>query len=90
SEYLCLIDVRDPVEQQVSRLPRAIVIPWDRVLDRVKEMDRETEMVLYCRSGERSARAVRQLVQAGFRQVKNLRGGINAYAEQVDPEMKRY
>lgn len=87
---ICLIDVRDPVERQVSQLPGSIVIPWDRVLDRLKETDRDTEIVLYCRSGDRSARALHQLVQAGFRRVKNLRGGINAYAEQVDPSILRY
>lgn len=89
-DELILIDVRDPVEQQVSALPGALVIPLERLGQRMKELDPEREYVLFCRTGMRSARGVRQMSAAGFSKVKNLRGGLNAWAEQVDPTMLKY
>ena len=89
-DEVVLIDVRDPVEQQISALPGALVIPLERLPQRIKELDPQREYVLFCRTGVRSARGVRQLAAAGFLKVKNLRGGLNAWAEQVDPTMSRY
>ncbi len=85
-----LVDVRDPIELQVSALPGARLIPLEQILHRSRELDPEKEYVLFCRTGVRSARAVRLLADAGFRKVKNLAGGINAWAEQVDPSMWKY
>jgi adenylyltransferase/sulfurtransferase len=85
-----LIDVRHPVEQQISALPGAINIPIERLGQRIEELDPGREYVLFCRTGHRSARGVRQLSAAGFKRVYNLLGGINAWAEQVNPDMKRY
>lgn len=84
------IDVRDPIEQQVSALPGARSIPLEQILHRSRELEPEKEYILFCRTGARSARAVRLLAEAGFQRVKNLVGGINAWAEQVDTEMRRY
>ena len=89
-DEVVLIDVRDPVEQQISALPGALVIPLERLPQRIKELDPQQEYVLFCRTGVRSARGVRQLAAAGFPKVKNLRGGLNAWAEQVDPTMSKY
>lgn len=89
-DEVVLIDVRDPVEQQISALPGALVIPLERLPQRIKELDPQQEYVLFCRTGVRSARGVRQLAAAGFPKVKNLRGGLNAWAEQVDPTMLKY
>lgn len=86
---LALLDVRDPVELEVSRLPGALVIPSGQVLSRLGELDASKEWVVFCRTGDRSARVVRALRERGFRAV-NLKGGINAWAEQVDPSLKRY
>jgi adenylyltransferase/sulfurtransferase len=85
-----LIDVRDPVEQQVAALPGALLIPLERLGQRMKELDPQREYVLFCRTGVRSARGVRQMAAAGFTKVKNLRGGLNAWADQVDPTMLKY
>ncbi len=85
-----LIDVRDPVEQQVSALPGARSIPLEQILHRSSELEPDKEYVLFCRTGARSARAVRLLAEAGFQRVKNLVGGINAWAEQVDATLRRY
>ena len=85
-----LIDVRDPIEQQVSALPGALNIPIERLGQRLKELDPQQTYVLFCRTGVRSARGVRQLSAAGFPQVYNLFGGINAWAQQIDPSMRQY
>jgi adenylyltransferase/sulfurtransferase len=87
---ICLVDVREAVEQQVSVLPGARLIPYGEIGSRVNELDRSQEIVLFCRTGTRSARALQILLGAGFRKVKNLHGGINAWAEQVEPGMYRY
>ena len=89
-DSLLLIDVRDPIEQQVSALPGALNIPIERLGQRLKELDPQQTYVLFCRTGVRSARGVRQLSAAGFPQVFNLFGGINAWAQQIDPSMHQY
>ena len=86
---LALLDVRDPVEQQVSGIEGAIQLPVGFVQSRLGELDREKEWVVFCRTGERSARVTRHMQAAGYR-VANLRGGINAWSEQVDPSVRRY
>ncbi len=87
---LCLVDVRDPVEQQVSAMPGALVIPLEKLGLQLPSLDKEREYVLFCRTGVRSARGVRQMAAAGFKSVKNLRGGLNAWAERIDPTMLKY
>jgi sulfur-carrier protein adenylyltransferase/sulfurtransferase len=85
-----LLDVREPVEMQISDLPGARHIEIDELPRRLNELDPDQEIVVYCRIGVRSARAVELLQQSGFTDVKNLKGGINAWADQVDPRMFRY
>ncbi len=84
-----LLDVRDAVEQQISTLAGALLIPEGQIRQRLGELDKSREWIVYCRSGVRSARAAAALQTAGFR-VYNLRGGINAWADEVDPEMRKY
>lgn len=85
-----LLDVRDEVEGQVSQLPGAVVIPNGQLAMRLAEIDPAAEWVLFCRSGVRSARAAETLLQAGYPHVKSLRGGINAWAREIDPTMLTY
>jgi len=85
-----LIDVRDTHEFQICRLPRAQLIPLSQFTSRVHELNSEDELVLYCKNGRRSATALRLLKDAGFRKIKHLRGGIDAWATHVDPSMPRY
>lgn len=85
-----LIDVRNPVELQVSSLEQARNIPMNVLLGRIHEYDHNTELILFCRTGARSLRAARWLLQAGYKNVKHLKGGINAWANQVDPTMMTY
>jgi len=85
-----LLDVRDPIEQEISHLEGAQNIPIERLPQHVKDLDPLEKYVLFCRTGRRSAQGVHLLVSSGFNQVFNMQGGLNAWAEQVDPTMNRY
>jgi sulfur-carrier protein adenylyltransferase/sulfurtransferase len=85
-----LIDVREPHELQISALPGAELIPLGQLASRLSELNSADDMVLFCKAGTRSARALELLVSAGFRKVRNLRGGINAWASEVDPSLPIY
>jgi adenylyltransferase/sulfurtransferase len=88
--HLRLLDVREPHELQISRLEGATLIPLGQLASRLSELDSAEEMVVFCKSGTRSARALELLLSAGFRKVKNLQGGINAWAQEVDPSLPIY
>jgi sulfur-carrier protein adenylyltransferase/sulfurtransferase len=85
-----LLDVREPHEQKISTLPRSVNIPLGVLASRLSELDSAKDMVLYCKSGSRSSRALELLVSAGFKKVKNLKGGINAWSREVDPSLPEY
>ena len=86
---LFILDVREPHEYQISNLGGHL-IPLGDLPKRVHELDSSREIVAHCKMGGRSAKAVDFLRQAGFTKVKNLQGGINAWAEKVDPRMPKY
>jgi sulfur-carrier protein adenylyltransferase/sulfurtransferase len=88
--HLVLLDVREPHELQISHIEGAKLIPLGELAARLSELDSADEMVVFCKAGPRSARALELLVSAGFRKVKNLQGGINSWAEQVDPSQPVY
>jgi sulfur-carrier protein adenylyltransferase/sulfurtransferase len=85
-----LLDVREPHELEISALPNAVNIPLGQLAGRLSELDSAGEMVVFCKGGTRSARALELLVSAGFKKVKNLKGGINAWARDVDTELPIY
>jgi len=85
-----LIDVREPHEEQIARIPGAFLIPPATLPERMAELDSSRDIVLYCHHGQRSARAMDFLHRAGFRRLKNLRGGIDAWSREVDPSVPRY
>jgi adenylyltransferase/sulfurtransferase len=87
---ITLVDVREPHEWDIVHLTGAILIPQNELMARMNELDSTNEIVVYCRSGERSSRAVSLLREAGFRRLKNLRGGINSWARTVDPSLPEY
>jgi sulfur-carrier protein adenylyltransferase/sulfurtransferase len=91
-ETTVLIDVREPFEWQISNLAAygARLIPLDQVVNSRGEIDRDADVVVYCRSGSRSADAIRQLRALGYHRLWNLEGGINAWAEDVDPGVPVY
>jgi sulfur-carrier protein adenylyltransferase/sulfurtransferase len=89
---ITLIDVREPFEWDMVNLEEygARLIPLDQVIERKAEIDPADEVVIYCRSGSRSAGAVRQLRAHGYERLINLKGGIRAWAEEIDPSMPTY
>lgn len=88
--HLKLLDVREPHELEISALPNAMNIPLGQLAARLAELDSADEMVIFCKSGSRSARGLELLASAGFKKVKNLKGGINAWAREIDPEIPIY
>jgi molybdopterin/thiamine biosynthesis adenylyltransferase/rhodanese-related sulfurtransferase len=89
-EDIILIDVREPVEYEINRIEGSKLIPLSKLPEKVNELDQTREIVLYCKMGGRSARAVQLLRELGFTRVKNLAGGIDAWIEKIDPTMPRY
>jgi molybdopterin/thiamine biosynthesis adenylyltransferase/rhodanese-related sulfurtransferase/molybdopterin converting factor small subunit len=85
-----LLDVREPMEWEIAHLDRAVLMPVAQVPTRVNELSTADEIVVYCKTGVRSARITNFLRELGFRKVKNLVGGIDEWAEKVEPEMPRY
>jgi molybdopterin/thiamine biosynthesis adenylyltransferase/rhodanese-related sulfurtransferase len=88
-EDIFILDVREPHEYQICNI-NGYLIPLGDLPERVHELDSSREIVAHCRSGVRSAKAVNFLRQAGFRKVKNLAGGVLAWAERVDPKLPKY
>ncbi|HXG16946.1 MAG TPA: rhodanese-like domain-containing protein [Calidithermus sp.] len=85
-----LLDVREDWETRLCRLPDAVHIPIEELELRVDELDPDDEIVVYCHQGVRSAAVARWLEGRGFRRVRNLAGGLDAWARTVDPTMRRY
>src|SRR5271163_2253107 len=86
---LFVLDVREPHEYQICNLG-GYLIPLNDLPKRVNELDSSREIVVHCKMGGRSAKAVAFLQQSGFKKVHNLAGGINAWAERVDPKVPKY
>jgi len=85
-----LLDVREPWEWNLCRLPGAILIPMRDLPVRLQELNKEAETVVICHHGVRSYQAARYLESLGFENVINLSGGVAAWADEVDPAMPRY
>jgi adenylyltransferase/sulfurtransferase len=85
-----VIDVREPHEREIAAIPDSTLIPVGTIAAHMHELDSSQEIVLYCRTGVRSARALEQLRAAGFTKLKNLTGGIHAWADEVDPRVPKY
>ena len=85
-----VLDVREPHEYQICSLPDTVLIPLGDLPKRVNELNSADDIVVHCKSGMRSAKAVDFLKKAGFRKVKNLKGGILAWSDRVDPSVPKY
>ena len=85
-----LVDVRQPGEYAIVHLEGALLVPQDRLVERLGDITAAREVVVYCKSGVRSARAVRLLTELGVRNVRHLAGGLDAWTESVDPSLPRY
>jgi adenylyltransferase/sulfurtransferase len=89
-EALTVLDVREPWECAIARLPASINIPLDELPRRLRELDAHATTIVMCKSGGRSRRAAQFLAGAGFDQAVNLAGGIDAWARDVDPGLPTY
>ena len=85
-----LLDVREPHEFRIGRIPGSVLIPLGELERRSGELEKATEIVVHCKSGGRSAKAVEYLRKSGFHNVNNLTGGILAWSEKVDPSVPKY
>src|SRR5689334_17515733 len=85
-----LLDVREPHEYLICSIPGSKLIPLGDLPKRVNELDTATEIVAHCKSGVRSGKAVDFLKQSGFKKVKNMKGGILAWSDKVDPKVPKY
>jgi adenylyltransferase/sulfurtransferase len=87
-----LVDVREPVEYEIVKIPGGVLIPKDRILsgEALAELPQDQPLVLYCRTGIRSAEALAAVKAAGFRDAVHVRGGVTAWATQVDPSLPTY
>ncbi len=90
-DRLQIIDVREPHEYDIAHLDDSKLIPLAQVVNRMDEIDETRETVVHCKGGGRSARAIEALQQAGFKgDLKNLKGGITAWSNDVDPNVPKY
>jgi sulfur-carrier protein adenylyltransferase/sulfurtransferase len=86
-----IIDVREPNEYEIARIPNSSLIPLGQVINRMSEIDEGRETVVHCKMGGRSAKAIAALQRAGFKgQLFNLKGGITAWSNEVDPSVPKY
>ena len=87
-----LVDVREPVEFEIVKIPGGVLIPKDRILsgEALAELPQDRPLVLYCRTGVRSAEALAAVQAAGFRDAVHVQGGVTAWATQVDPSLPTY
>jgi adenylyltransferase/sulfurtransferase len=85
-----IIDVREPHELQIAQYPKVRAIPLGQLAEHISELPRDRDLVLACRTGVRSAKAVQQLQAAGFTRVWNLVGGIHRWIDDVDPTQPKY
>jgi len=90
TDKFVLVDVREPFEWDICHLDQAKLIPLGQLPSRMSELDSADEIVIHCKSGGRSAKAVRLLQEAGFSKLHNVEGGITAWADEIDPSVPKY
>ena len=89
-EKVVLIDVREPWEYNIAKIQGAQLIPLGTLGSEYKKLDPQAEIVMQCHKGTRSMDATQFLLQQGFKNVKNLTGGIEAWSSQIDPSVPHY
>lgn len=87
---LLLLDVREQWEYDLCHIEGASLIPMQELPTRVKDLKKDVPVAVYCHSGGRSARVVKFLRQEGFKDVVNVSGGIDSWADRIDPGMRKY
>lgn len=89
-EPLTLLDVREPWEFDLARIPGTRNIPLQQIPGRLKELDAGSAIIVICKVGARSQVAANFLLDQGFERVANLQGGINAWSREIDPNVPTY
>ena len=89
-EKVVLVDVREPWEYNIAKIEGAQLIPLGTLASEFKKLDPNGEIVIHCKMGMRSMDATQFLLQQGFKNVKNLTGGIIAWSQQIDPSIPIY
>lgn len=90
NEKLILLDVRDPKEREINKIEGSHFIPLSQIATRTSELEKDKEIIIYCKAGKRSLMAADILQKAGFKNLKSLRGGIISWAEEIDLTMSKY
>lgn len=85
-----ILDVREPWEYGICALPDSTHIPMGQITQRAKELNKDDEIVVVCHHGSRSAFVAQYLQQQGFSRLYNLEGGVSAWAQYIDPQMRQY
>ena len=87
-----LLDVREPEEHELAALPGSTLVPLGQLLHRTNQIAawKNDDVVVYCHHGIRSRHAIETLQQMGFRKLRNLTGGIDAWSREIDPSLPRY
>ncbi len=87
-----LVDVREPAEYEIVRIPGSTLVPKGEILSgaALADLPQDRQVVLYCKSGVRSAEALAALKASGFRDAVHVQGGVTAWAKQVDPSLPVY
>ncbi len=85
-----MLDVRNPNEYQICRIPGTVLVPLPELPARFAEVPKDREVIVHCKAGTRSAKAIEFLKSQGYKKLVNLTGGIMAWADKVDPGMTRY
>jgi len=87
---IVILDVREPWEYQTAKIEGAILMPLGQLEKRKDELNKEAEIICQCHKGVRSFKAMKYLQSCGFKNVKNMAGGIEAWSLKVDPSVPRY
>jgi adenylyltransferase/sulfurtransferase len=85
-----VVDVREPYEFEIAQIPHTTLIPMNEVASRLDEIPQDEVVVLSCRSGRRSMDVLRYLQTQGYTKLKNLKGGVLAWSDEIDPEVPQY
>ncbi len=87
---ITVLDVREPFELAIAKIPGTTHIPMREVTDHINEFDTESDIIVHCKSGVRSEKICRLLLENNFKSVKNLKGGVIAWAKEIDPTIPTY
>ena len=87
---ITVLDVREPFEVAIAKIPNTIHIPMREVPNHLNEFDKDSDIIVHCKSGVRSEKICKLLIENNFKSVKNLKGGVIAWSIEIDPTIPTY